>query len=553
MALVGNEIIQVQGLDGTGRPSGETFPATTSQIASLASLDTSNTVATTISTVGAGTLTAAAMVGMVILRTGAQSGGFTDTTATVAQLIAVLPASAAVGTSFQLTYINNTTGGFAATISGASNVTVSGITVVQPGNFVTYLVTYASATTFTLVGVAGATATTGFNNLLVAGLVQESTTAGISAAGSTQANATALTTEINQISTCTAGQGVALPAALTGATIFVINNGANSLQVYGNNASADTIDGVVTGTGVSQMVNSMVLYTCTVGGAAGKWVSEGIATGYAGSLQTFSYADALTASATQTQGAGTLITTMMARFTTVATAGNAATLPVAAAGMQITVINAHASNSIQVFPGSGDAINALSANASVSVPAGGVCEFFTTVTGKWHTILASSTTTGSGAAVLATQPVLSGAILGGAKNCTAQVDRNNSAALTNITGLGVALLAGATYTFTAYIPGTATANCGEKFGIGTSDTLTATSMSAAVRVQNAATIVGDGIVTALNTGFGGSNSVFTYAIIAGTIVVNAAGTLTIQIAQNTSHADTCSAYVNGNMTVTRVA
>lgn len=69
-----------------------------------------------------------------------------------------------------------------------------------------------------------------------------SVTTAISAAGSTQGTATGLTTDVNVVSSSTAGTqfGVRLPAATTGMTITVINTSANSIAVYP--ATGGTID-----------------------------------------------------------------------------------------------------------------------------------------------------------------------------------------------------------------------------------------------------------------------------------------------------------------------
>lgn len=103
---------------------------------------------TALTTVGAGTITGAGIAGGITARGGGQSGAFTDTTDSVANIIAALPGGGAVGQTWRYTYQNETNS--TATIQGASNVTVSGITNVPPGSWVEYLVTYATATTFTL-------------------------------------------------------------------------------------------------------------------------------------------------------------------------------------------------------------------------------------------------------------------------------------------------------------------------------------------------------------------------------------------------------------------
>jgi len=55
---------------------------------------------------------------------------------------------------------------------------------------------------------------------------------GVSAAGTTQATATSLTSNVNVIGTAAASSGVVLPASEAGDVIEVYNQGANSLSVY---------------------------------------------------------------------------------------------------------------------------------------------------------------------------------------------------------------------------------------------------------------------------------------------------------------------------------
>lgn len=98
--------------------------------------------------------------------------------------------------------------------------------------------------------------------------------------------------------------------------------------------------------------------------------------------------EGLTAHAGGGQGSATPITAMVARFTTVATIADSAILPVAVAGLEITVINA-ASNSMNVFPDVGSTINALGANAAFALAGGKTVTFFTTKAGAWHGILSA--------------------------------------------------------------------------------------------------------------------------------------------------------------------
>src|SRR5215469_9280364 len=102
---------------------------------------------TAISTVGAGLLTGAAIVGGVITRSGSTSA-FTDTTDSAANIIAAIPNST-VGQSWELVLVNTTA--FAETLSAGSGVTLSGLAGPVPGNAsARFLVTYTASNAVTM-------------------------------------------------------------------------------------------------------------------------------------------------------------------------------------------------------------------------------------------------------------------------------------------------------------------------------------------------------------------------------------------------------------------
>lgn len=206
---------------------------------------------------------------------------------------------------------------------------------------------------------------------------------GISAAGTTQATATLLAADINRVVNVSTGAGVALPPAAPGLDLVVVNRGTNPLQVYGT--GSDTIDGVQSGVGVSQMQSSVCIYACA---AAGTWDSNGIGTGYAGSFPTVSFANNLTAKAGGGQSTSTPVTTVVNRYTTVATLGDSATLPIAQGGMQITVTNASAA-SMNVYPNAGDQINGATANVAFALPSGKTANFSSAGPTFWHAVLSA--------------------------------------------------------------------------------------------------------------------------------------------------------------------
>jgi hypothetical protein len=98
--------------------------------------------------------------------------------------------------------------------------------------------------------------------------------------------------------------------------------------------------------------------------------------------------DGLTAFAGGGQASGTLVGAMFARFTTVATAADSGKLPPATQpGMELTIVNAAAANSMNLFPNTGDQINVLGANAAFALAANKCVKAICTARGQWHTIL----------------------------------------------------------------------------------------------------------------------------------------------------------------------
>ena len=233
-----------------------------------------------------------------------------------------LPASVA---GLEVTVINNTNNGMQVFGAGADTINgvATGTGIYQPPNSVD---TYWCA----LVGAWHAEVGFGYSG----GLGTESSQDSITAfAGGGQASATAITTQTARIATVTtAGDSVKLPASAPGLELIIINHGVSPMQVYG--AGTDTINDVATATGVSQMQNSTVIYTCVT---AGSWYTEGLASGFSNGFPTSSSTNGITAFAGGGQASGTLLQSVINRVTTVVTAADSIRLPIAVAGMQITV------------------------------------------------------------------------------------------------------------------------------------------------------------------------------------------------------------------------
>lgn len=105
---------------------------------------------TAISTVGAGTLTAAGIVGRLITRTGS-TAAYTDTTATAALIIAAMP-NANVGDSFEFSIKNMVA--FDETLAAGVGATLAGLSVVPPLSVGTFLCVVTAATTVTITGIS---------------------------------------------------------------------------------------------------------------------------------------------------------------------------------------------------------------------------------------------------------------------------------------------------------------------------------------------------------------------------------------------------------------
>jgi hypothetical protein len=125
----------------------------------------------------------------------------------------------------------------------------------------------------------------------------------------------------------------------------------------------------------------------------------------------------------------------------------------------------------------------------------------------------------------------------GQTRVTADVSVTSSVALANVAGLSVNVIAGRTYAFEAYLSCTCAAAGGVKAAIG--GTCTATSIiydgwaldTNAIKGQANSTALGGAVASTVTTATAG-----VVIQIKGSITVNAAGTLTIQFAQNTSSA-----------------
>jgi len=136
-----------------------------------------------------------------------------------------------IATSANSVYVANVANGsitattFVGSLSGAatSATTAGTVTTAAQPNI---------TSTGTLTSITTSGNITAQANINMTGYVIRSVGTGISAAGSTQGTATAITKEINVVSTVASGAGVVLPTAVAGMAITITNTSANSLLVY---------------------------------------------------------------------------------------------------------------------------------------------------------------------------------------------------------------------------------------------------------------------------------------------------------------------------------
>ena len=86
-------------------------------------------------------------------------------------------------------------------------------------------------------------------------------------------------------------------------------------------------------------------------------------------------------------GTAHVLTERFNRVTTVGTAADSVKLPLAVPGVDVFVVNAAAANSMNVFPQTGQYINALAVNTALAVAANKSVHFVCIAPGIWNAIV----------------------------------------------------------------------------------------------------------------------------------------------------------------------
>ena len=236
----------------------------TTFVGALSGAATSATTAGTVTTAAQGNITSVGTLTSLGVNGTVTAVAFTANTGVFtgnANGLSSLQGTNVTGTLNSTTLGNSTvyigTTGIALNRSSASQ-SLTGITSIDG-----YAATVSSAAQGNITSVGTLTSMTSSGNVQGANVIAtsyhiRSVNAAVTAAGTVQGNATALTTEFNRVSTVASGAGVVLPTAVAGMAISIVNSSANSLLVYP--ATGAAINSLATNAGYSHVTLATLQY-----------------------------------------------------------------------------------------------------------------------------------------------------------------------------------------------------------------------------------------------------------------------------------------------------
>jgi hypothetical protein len=206
---------------------------------------------------------------------GALSGAATSATTAGTVTTAAQPNITSVGTLTGLGVNGTITGVNITANTGVFTGNANGLTSIPGANVTGTVPSATSATSATTAGtvttaaqpnitsVGTLTGLTSSGNISGANIIAtayhiRSVGTGISAAGSTQGTATAITKEMNVVSTVSSGQGVVLPTAVAGMVVTITNTSANSLLVYP--ATGGAVNSLAANAGYTQQAGGTIQF-----------------------------------------------------------------------------------------------------------------------------------------------------------------------------------------------------------------------------------------------------------------------------------------------------
>jgi hypothetical protein len=162
---------------------------------------------------------------------------------------------------------------FATTANAVAGANVSGTVANATHASTANTVTTAAQPNITSVGTLTSVTSTGNvsgANIIASSYHIRSVGTGISAAGTVQGNATAITKEISVVSTVATDAGVRLPTAVAGMVLNIVNTSANSLKVYP--ATGGLINTLATNAAFTQPAGGTLQFIST---SATQWYTVG--------------------------------------------------------------------------------------------------------------------------------------------------------------------------------------------------------------------------------------------------------------------------------------
>lgn len=199
----------------------------------------------------------------------------------------------------------------------------------------------------------------------------------VAAAGDAQGNATLLTGGLVTVTAADGTKGVILPTAFKGLQVVVKNNASSTLKVYP--ASGAAIDAASANAAFSVPALGVCIFRAD---STTQWWSGLFQTGAVSPTGALISSRETIAAAGTVQGDATAATAGLVTVTA-ADGAKGIILPATPVAGQQMVVKNNAAAILLVYPGSGDAINALGANAPLSVPALGVALLFADSTSQW--------------------------------------------------------------------------------------------------------------------------------------------------------------------------
>lgn len=138
--------------------------------------------------------------------------------------------------------------------------------------------------------------------------------------------------------------------------------------------------------------------------------------------------------------------------------------------------------------------------------------------------------------------------------CTTELDVTSSTTLANVTGMVTGTLDPGTYKFKIELDTVCTANNGSKFAFkqGTASMITSINYVSKAFTASAVAATKGSTTTDQALLLDNASAVVIAADITGVVVIGTAGTLQLQAAEHTSHADTFSVFVNSKMQFERI-